>query len=64
MASLKSTTDLLLRKTVNRTLEQFITEHYAHGGDQLSLQAALAIATGQVYDRRTVARWVNETGTE
>ena len=60
MATLRTTTDLLLQQTTGRTLNQFILDHYAHGGDIHSIQAALIIATGQVYDRRTVKAWVTD----
>lgn len=61
MASLRSTTSLLLVEKVNLTLSQFITRHIAHGGDASSLQASLTMATGQLYDRRTIKRWIEET---
>ena len=51
-------TDQLLQRTTNQTLPEFVKAHIADGGDTHSMTAALLIATGQLYDRRTVANWI------
>jgi len=62
MASILSITDELLKRTISRTLPQFITEHMENGGDLTSMHLALFMATGQAYDKRTVKNWIERYG--
>ena len=59
MATLETLTDRLLQERVSNTLEQFIHEHLQMGNDLNGIMAALAIATGEMYDRRMVQKWMD-----
>ena len=58
MASILALTNRLLQSTVHQPLDQFVKDHIEAGGDATSLQGSLMIATGQMYDRRTVVVWI------
>ena len=59
MASILELTNRLLEATVHEPLPQFVKNHIEAGGDATSLQGALMIATGQMYDRRTALSWID-----
>ena len=54
MASTQSLTSALLQERTGETLQQFIKAQVELGNDTTGIQAALLIATGEMYDRRTV----------
>ena len=58
MASILELTDRLLAATGHGPLPDFISDLTDKGGDSASIQIDLFKATGQMYDRRTVSRWM------
>ena len=58
MTSILDITDRLLQVTMKKPLPEFIADQVELGNDATGIQAALMIATGQMYDRRTVVAWI------
>ena len=52
-------TDKLLQERINQTLAEFIAHQTAMGADATGIQASLMVATGELYDRRTVVKWMD-----
>jgi hypothetical protein len=56
---IEALTNKLLQERTGETLDQFIKRLTNDGADLYSIQANLALATGEVYDRRMVVKWMD-----
>ena len=56
---IETLTSKLLQERTGQTLPEFIKGLTQDGADLYSIQANLAIATGEVYDRRMVVKWMD-----
>ena len=52
-------TDKLLQERIDQTLAEFIAHQTEMGADATGIQASLMVATGELYDRRTVVKWMD-----
>ena len=52
-------TDKLLQERIDQTLAEFIAHQTKMGADATGIQASLMVATGELYDRRTVVKWMD-----
>ena len=62
MATIEALTDKLLQAKIGTTLPYFIHSQAEMGNDVNGITAALVIATGELYDKRTVQRWIDVYG--
>ena len=56
---IEALTSKLLKERTGQTLPEFIAQLVNDGSDLYSIQANLAIATGEVFDRRMVVKWMD-----
>ena len=59
MAKTEALTDRLLQAKLGQSLPQFIADQTRLGADTTAIQASLLIATGEMYDRRMVQKWMD-----
>ena len=59
MNKVETLTSRLLEAKLGQSLPDFIQGLMADGADTYTVQSNLAIATGEVYDRRTVLKWMD-----
>jgi len=56
---IETLTSKLLEERTGQTLAEFIKQLVNDVADLYSIQANLAIATGEVFDRRMVVKWMD-----
>jgi len=59
MTTVEALTDQLLQTKTGASLPFFISHQVQMGNDVNGIVAALMIATGQVFDKRTVQKWID-----